>query len=142
MSEGIAYLFVGGLTTIINYTSFYFFYDIAFDRSNALFANLISFVLTTLFAFIANKRIVFKSQSKDLAIVMREFYLFVSLRIATFLLEGLGLWAAENLLYMQRLEFYLFQEFSMDGIMLAKVVLSVIAVLLNYIFSKWIIFKS
>ena len=58
--ETILYLFFGVLTTLINYVSFFLFYNVM--QINELIANTIAFIFSLIFAFVVNKLFVFESK--------------------------------------------------------------------------------
>lgn len=126
MREGIAYLIFGVLTTVIDYAI-----------SNALFywtkvptipAQTIAWVAAVLFAFVTNKWWVFESHTLVPAEVWKEFVSFVACRVATFVFNLAALFIMVDLLGM---EFFV-----------CKLLISVVVVILNYVFSKILIFAK
>lgn len=124
MREGAAYLFFGVLTTLVDYVI-----------SNALFyaahmssvpAQTVGWIAAVLFAFVTNKWWVFNSHTLAPATVWKEFVSFVLCRVATFLINLAALFVMVDLLGM---EFFI-----------CKLIISVVVVILNYIFSKILIF--
>lgn len=144
--EIILYLFWGGLTTVVNWGS-YSLCILLLNKYNGLYfsiaevkfsgtiviANLISWVCAVLFAFITNKLWVFNSKSWNAKIAFPEFVKFVSTRLITGGMEMI----AVPLLVALGVDQVLF---GIDG-GVAKVIVSIIVVLLNYISSKLFIFK-
>lgn len=66
--EIINYLVVGVLTTVVSLVSFYIVRLFIFTHNTQLhiqIANIISWILSVLFAFITNKKYVFKSSKKE-----------------------------------------------------------------------------
>ncbi len=63
--------------------------------------------------------------------------MFFGARIASFGLEELGLWICTDFLHVGR-----YRLLGVGGIMAAKIVLSVVATVLNYFFSKFFIFRK
>lgn len=101
----------------------------------ALFiANLIAWVAGVAVAFVTNKIWVFESHIKSFHGVMKELGLFVGSRLVTGIIEWFGLPLVIMLGMNQTL-------FGVQGFF-AKVLISVIVVILNYIFSKLIVFKN
>ena len=97
-------------------------------------ANFVAWVLSVIFAFVTNKLWVFESKSWRFGLVMKELWLFVLARLITGVMEWFGvplLWAVG---LNQKL-------FGIDGF-LAKIIVSVLVVILNYVFSKLIIFRN
>lgn len=126
LREGIAYLVFGVLTTVIDYV-----------LSNALFymagmgsvpSQTIAWVAAVLFAFVTNKWWVFNSHTLVPSEVWKEFVSFTICRIATFLFN---LAAIVVMVDWMGIEFFI-----------SKLVISVVVVILNYIFSKILIFAK
>lgn len=124
--EVIAYLIFGGLTTVIDYAI-----------SNGLFygahlasvpSQTIGWVAAVLFAFVTNKWWVFGSHTLAPREVWREFVSFVLCRIATFLFSLAAIFVMVDLM---RMEFFV-----------CKLLISVVVVILNYVFSKILIFAK
>lgn len=124
--EGIAYLIFGVLTTAVDYVI-----------SNALFyitgmpsipAQTIAWVAAVLFAFVTNKWWVFNSHTLVPTEVWKEFVSFVVCRIATFLFNLAALFVMVDLM---KMEFFI-----------CKLLISVVVVILNYVFSKILIFAK
>lgn len=134
--EQIQYLFFGVLTTIVNYFSFWLLITLRGDRF-APAANAAAFVLATAFAFVTNKRWVFRSPRWDRRTVAREASAFTGSRLFSFGVEEGGL-----VLCMAALPLDRWSLFGCSGVMLVKIVLSFVSVLLNYIFSKWLVFRK
>lgn len=134
--ETITYLIFGVLTTVINYAVFWIFLKI-FGEKTSLIANAVAFVFAVVFAYVTNKLFVFESKSWELSVLKKELPSFLSARILSFLFEQAGLFVFSNLLHFDEKEI-----FNINGIMIVKVVLSFIVVAINYLLSKFIIFKK
>ena len=135
--EGISYLFFGVLTTAVNYAAFLLFNWLLGDRW-VLLTNLIAFLIALLFAYAVNKQYVFQSRDWSFSVVRRELASFTAARVFSFLVEEAGLWAAAYVLHLER--YRLFGP--VDGILLAKLALSVLVVVMNYFFSKFLVFAK
>lgn len=134
--ETILYLVFGGLTTLVNYLVFWLGIRL-FGEERALLVNLVCFVAAASFAYVTNKLFVFESKSWAPAVLRRELPSFFGARIVSFLLEEAGLWLATGPLRAGD-----YQLLGVSGVMIAKVILSVAVVVLNYLFSKLFIFKK
>ena len=99
------------------------------------------FVAAVIFAYLTNKRYVFESRSWDAATLKREIPSFLGARLASFGLEELLLWIAKDLIRVGRWSLVIL-GLTLGGLMIAKILISVIVVVLNYIFSKFFIFKQ
>ncbi len=149
--EIITYIIFGVLTTAVNLLTFYIFkkifisigWDGLFNEivpenskivelfsggSDYLDANLIAWVAGVIFAFVTNKLFVFESKSWKPAVAVKEFAGFVGARVFSLGVEMLGMFVMVTLLT--------WNEF------VAKIITGVAVIILNYIFSKLLIFKK
>lgn len=124
--EVIDYLFFGVLATIVNIGVFYVF-DTLLDTPY-LFANAISIIAAILFAFVTNKKYVFKSTSTSNKEAFREFYLFVGFRLVSGLFDMLSM--------------FILVDFLTIDTNISKIITQFIVVVVNYAFSKLFIFKQ
>ena len=131
LGEAIRYLVMGGLTTVVSWGTY-----ALFARNLGMeitVSNILSWVCAVIFAYLTNKVWVFHSYSWKVGFVLREVALFISARLMTGVIEMAGV----PLLVKAGLDQKLF---GVKG-MLAKVVVSILVVILNYVFSKLIIFR-
>ena len=84
-SETIRYILVGALTTLVNFGSFELLHSLAGLGVNV--SNIISISISVIFAYVANKLIVFMSRSGSYAGLALEFLKFVGSRLFTIALE-------------------------------------------------------
>lgn len=125
--EIIMYIICGAATTLVSLLIYYVCAEFFFDVNNAFqlqIINVISWVLSVLFAFVTNKILVFKSKASPFKEMMR-FYLA---RIGTLLIDMFLM--------------YLFVTVLSQNDMLAKCVVSVVVIILNYIFGKVLVFRK
>ena len=134
--EELSYLFFGVLTTVINYAVFFLFHILWPDRF-VLLSNLIAFAAAVTFAFVTNKIYVFRSRDWSWPVLRREAGAFLAARVFSFGVEEAGLWAAAYLFHAEQ-----YVLWGIDGILLTKVFLSVVVTVMNYFFSKFLIFKK
>ena len=130
--EIIDYLFWGVMTTVVSWGSYAVFADV-FDLSITV-SNILSWIFAVIFAFFVNKIFVFLSKDWSPKIVLRECALFVSTRLGTGLLEIVLVPLLVKVGMDQTI-------FGVKGAV-AKVVGSIVVVLLNYVFSKKMIFTK
>ena len=140
--ETILYLVFGVATTVVNYIVFWLVYDVLLGRQGSLVANFVAFAAAVVFAFVVNKMYVFESKSWGMDALRREIPSFLASRIGSFLIEEAGLFLCEKVLRLNGVVLMEIFDISLDGITLAKLALSVIVVLLNYVFCKWFVFKK
>ena len=130
------YLFYGVLTTIVNYVVFaiglYFM-----GEDMVLWVNTIAFICATVFAFITNKIYVFQNATNGWTQIIYEFGQFVFARLFSMGVEQVGLFVCVEWLEISQYDFM-----GLNGLMIAKIVLSFVSVLLNYAASKFLIFKN
>lgn len=120
--EIINYVVVGGLTTLVSVASYWAF---RFIIKNYIILSIISWILAVTFAYITNRKFVFESKSKKIA---EEVIKFFAYRLLT-----LGLEVALMALFVSVLNI---------NDMLSKVILQIVVLALNYVFSKLFIFKE
>ena len=144
--EEITYLFFGVLTTVINYGSFWLLHDVLLGERFDLVSNLIAFVAAVTFAYVTNKIYVFESRDWGYATLRKEIPAFLGARLVSFGFEEAGLFVASYVLRLGRYAFTLRLGgrafFALDGVLIAKLVLNVFVVIMNYFFSKFFIFKQ
>lgn len=123
--ETISYIIFGVLTTLVDYVAFYIFYYKA-GWSNVV-SNTIAWILAVAFAYITNKLFVFEAKADNIKSLLIEIISFAGARVATLLLTNV---------------FLLFAEYIGMEAMIAKIVISVAVVIINYFLSKLFIFKK
>ncbi len=122
----IVYLIFGVLTTLVNYIIYFILYNVFF--ASAAVSNVIAWAFAVVFAFITNKPFVFGSKDWSREVALPEFVKFIGCRIGSGLLETLFLYVLVDLL-----------DFNGN---LWKLLISVLVVILNYVFSKFIVFEK
>lgn len=126
--EIINYLIVGVLTTIVSLIIYYGLVYTILNPQNAIqlqIANILSWIGAVAFAYITNRKYVFKSKSKN---IKKEAASFVSSRILTLLMD-------------MGVMFLTVTIFKMND-KIAKLISQVIVTIANYVFSKLFVFKS
>ena len=124
--EIINYLVVGVLTTLVSIIIYWLFTKLF--HVNYMISNIISWIGSVSFAYVTNKKFVFKSKCDNEKDVFIEIYQFFKYRVFSLVIDILLM--------------YLFVEvFSIDD-MIAKVIVQFIVIALNYIFSKLFVFKK
>lgn len=128
--EIVLYVVFGGLTTVVNWAVYMLFVN----WTGITVANVIAWIAAVLFAYVTNKLFVFEQKSWQIRLVAGEFAKFVSSRIVTGVIEIVGV---DALVYIG-LDMTLFGKKGM----VAKILVSVIVVILNYVFSKLLVFRQ
>ena len=124
--EVINYGIFGILTTIINYVSYIIFTRIF--NIDIFISNLLAWFLSVLFAFITNKIIVFESKQITFKVIVKEGTSFIVARILSLLLDMFILYIMSDLMGINDL--------------IVKIISNIIVIIVNYILSKFIIFKK
>ncbi len=124
--EVIMYLVFGGLTTLINIVVYAVCARVI--GMNTLPANATALTVSILFAYITNKLFVFESKTDTMKEVFREFFSFIVCRLGTGALDMLFMFVSVDVF-----GFY-------DVVM--KILSNIIVVILNYVFSKLVIFAK
>lgn len=132
--EVFSYLFFGVLTTVVNFAVF----ALCENKMHYLAANAIAWVAAVVFAFVTNKLFVFDSKSWKPNVLFKEAVSFTGARLITLGIEELGLWGLIDLLRLDKV----FTLPFISGEMVVKIIISIVVVILNYFFSKLIIFKK
>ena len=118
--EIIDYVIVGALTTFVSIASYW---ALRLIISNYMVNTIISWICAVLFAYFANRKYVFRSKSDK---ILDEFSKFVGCRLLT--------------LGMEIVLMYVFVSLFKINDMIAKIILQVIILILNYVFSKFFVF--
>lgn len=138
--EIIRYIIFGVLTTVVSIVSFKVF-DVVLGSNMYLITNVISWIIAVAFAYITNKLWVFNSKSFKSSVVIKELISFFGARLFSLGVEELGLWILIALLHFNNISFTVF-KWSVDGNLLSKFFMQFVVVVMNYIFSKFIIFTK
>ena len=138
--EVINYLIFGLLTTAVSILSFQLF-GYLLGEDAYLVNNILSWIISVSFAFVTNKLWVFESKEWSFLVLKSEITGFLAARLFSLLVEELGLFLLIGLLNVGKLDFEIL-GFLITGTLIAKVVMQIIVVLLNYFFSKFLIFKK
>ena len=124
--QTILYLIFGVLSTIVNILTY------AFCTRNLniefLISNWIAWIVAVLFAYITNKFFVFESKKINIKFLIKELSSFVSCRLLSGIKEMILMYTMISLMSLN--------DF------IVKIITNVVVVILNFIFSKLIIFKN
>lgn len=138
--ELITYIIFGVLTTIVSLVSFKIF-DSLLGEKLYLLTNIMSWIFAVSFAYITNKLWVFESKSWQGKTVIKELLGFVGARLFSLGVEELGLWLLIDILHMGALRLSIL-SLDINGNMIAKVIMQIVVIILNYVFSKLVVFKK
>ena len=123
--SALLYIFFGALTTLVSIGTQYIAYAVGLGTAAS---TTVSWICAVLFAFFTNKVFVFGSKSFEKKLFLRELVSFIGARLFSFLLElGFMLVTVDVLNW---------NKFVM------KLTAQVFVLVLNYIFSRFLIFKK
>lgn len=120
--EIIVYLICGFLTFVLSMVIYALLSEVL--RIDVMISNVITWIIAVYFAFSINRRFVFKSNGN----VMKELMQFYLGRVLT--------------LFVEQLMLYVFIVRLMYDNMTIKGIAQVVIIILNYIISKFIVFKK
>ena len=130
--EGMRYLVFGALSTIVNIAVYSIFSAILLkglsnETLKVNISEIVAFIAAVLFAYITNKLYVFNSKTNGIKELAREIGSFLGCRIFTEIISILMMNAAVWL--------------SINDILM-KVISNIVVIILNFVFSKILIFKG
>ncbi|NLY44206.1 MAG: GtrA family protein [Clostridiaceae bacterium] len=126
IGEQAAYLFFGVLTTCVNILTYYVSANVL--TLNYVISTILAWCFSVLFAYITNKFWVFKNKNTNISYMLREMFYFITCRLFSGMVD---------LLIM-----VLFVDvFKVDDF-LTKIIANFFVVVINYLASKFFIFKN
>lgn len=120
------YGFFGLLTTLVNYGVFYVLLDVFFVPYAV--ANAVALIVSVAFAFAVNKQFVFASKCWTKEVLKKELPAFLSARAVSGLIDLGSMWLLVDALAVTP--------------KLAKILVNVLIITLNYVFSKIYVFRK
>ena len=124
--EMLLYLFFGGLSFIVSVAT-YAFFNVTCGMS-AVVANIWSWIITVMFAFLTNRVWVFASPTETVMEFMKQMISFYAGRVLTLVIEEVIL--------------YVFIDLLGGNSIVVKIIAQIIVIVLNYVISKLLIFKK
>ena len=122
----ILYLAFGGLTTLVNI--FTYLYLAKLLGIQYLFSNITAWIVSVLFAYTTNRLFVFMSKGKGLKFIFKECLTFIGCRLFSGLADTACMYLMIDLIHLNDL--------------FVKLLANSLVIVLNYVFSKQIIFKD
>lgn len=126
--EIVNYLIFGVLTTFVSLIVYYFLAFTILDPNNAIelqMANIISWIVSVTFAYVANRKYVFDSKSKN---ILKEISSFVGSRAITLIMDMIIMFVGVTILMANDKVIKLFSQ--------------IVVIVSNYLFSKLFVFKK
>ncbi|HKM32152.1 MAG TPA: GtrA family protein [Oscillospiraceae bacterium] len=128
--ETINYIIFGVATTIVNYLVYILF--TRFFHTDETVANIIAWACSVIFAFLTNKRWVFKSKTSNIKEYLIQLRDFVAARLFSGAIDIFLVWLSVDVLgYNEGVE---------D--LIAKALSNVVVLTLNYLLSKFLVFRK
>ena len=121
--ELVLYVVFGAFTFLVNIVTYFLFHSVM--GINYLVSNVLAWFFSVLFAYITNRTWVFESKSPE---ILKEMSLFFGGRIFSGVVDTVLM--------------YLFIDVLVLGNTFSKIVVQIIVIVLNYVFSKLIVFKD
>ena len=121
--ELVLYVVFGAFTFLVNIVTYFLFESVM--GINYLVSNVLAWFFSVLFAYITNRTWVFESKSPE---ILKEMSLFFGGRIFSGVMDTVLM--------------YLFIDVLVLGNTFSKIVVQIIVIVLNYVFSKLIVFKD
>lgn len=126
--EVINYLIFGVLTTVVSLVTYYLLTSFVLDANDLIelqIANILSWIISVLFAYITNRKFVFESNNDNFIKEIRNFF---GSRIVTLLLDMIIMFVGVTLLEVN------------DKVV--KIISQVLVIVGNYLLSKLFVFKK
>lgn len=124
--EGMRYLVFGALTTLVNIVAYSILYY-TLHINNAT-SNVIAWIMGATFAYVTNKLYVFNSKVNSKRELIKEIVFFYGCRLLTLAVdEGIMILTVDKFRW---------------NAFLMKIVANIIVIILNFAFSKILIFKN
>lgn len=123
--EVIRYIIIGVTTTLVNLLIYHVLLYAGLDYR---IANIIAIISAKLYAYVTNKKFVFRSKCANWKDLVAEACRYILARGFTGVLDYFGLIFAVEVLHADKV--------------ISKYVLQVIVIVLNYVFGKFVVFKG
>lgn len=125
--EIINYLVFGVLTTLVNFVTYLIFAKVFYI--DEVISSGLAWFCSVIFAYVTNKIFVFDSKTKGKKALLKECVSFFTARIASGILCDVGTFA-------------LMVKVLHINDVISKIVTQVMVVIVNYVFSKFFVFKK
>lgn len=125
-NEIILYIIFGILTTLINIISYALFTRVI--MLDTYISNIMAWILSVLFAYLTNRKYVFKIDNYNISKKIKELFSFYGLRIASLIIDMFIMYILINLINIDDL--------------ISKIITNIFVIVVNYLFSKYLIFNK
>lgn len=125
-TELVSYLFVGVATTLVNYVMYYLATrPMGLD---VMPGTWVAWFVAVLFGYVANKKYVFHTHCENAAALVKEAGSFFAMRLVSLGMETVLMYLLVEMLHLNDLAM--------------KLLVNIVVIILNYVFSKLFIFKK
>lgn len=138
--EPIVYVLVGLLTTVVNLVTFKLF-NTVLGEEKYLISNAVAWFFAVCFSYLVNKIFVFESRSWKPSVAFKEITSFFSARVFSFFIEEGGLYFLVDILAFKDFAITVF-GIDISGEMISKMIVGLVVIVINYIFSKFVVFRK
>lgn len=144
--QPITFMLFGLCTTVIDYGAYFIFGGIVgseniIEEKYYILGNLFSWFFAVTFAYITNKIFVFRSKQWNVKTLIKEIPTFYGTRFVALMVSELGIWLLVSVAGLKN--FYIaFLYVVIQGDLIAKLIMSLVSTMLNYLFGKFIIFSK
>ena len=125
-TELVSYLFAGVATTLVNYFVYWFATRVL--GFSTMPGTWFAWFVAVVFGYWVNKTFVFRTHCDSMAALFREAVSFFSMRLASLGVETVLMWLTVEVLRLPDL--------------VMKLVINIVVIILNYVFSKLFVFKK
>ena len=125
-TELVSYLFVGVATTVVNYVVYYLATRVL--SMGVMAGTWTAWVAAVAFGYVANKAFVFHTHCDGALALLREALGFFSMRLVSLGMETVLMYLTVTVLGLNDL--------------VMKLIVNIVVIILNYVFSKLFIFKK
>ena len=122
--EILMYLIFGGLTTLVNIIGYFLLARIC----KIVVSTVLALIISILFAYVTNKIFVFESKTNTKKELLKEIISFFGCRAFTGIIDVAFMYVTVDI-------------FDLND-MIMKVISNIVVIIVNYVFSKLIIFKK
>ena len=125
-TEMIAYLFAGVATTVVNYVAYFLATRVA--GLGVMGGTWVAWVIAVAFGYVVNKAFVFHTHCANALALLREAVGFFAMRLVSLGMETLLMYLTVTVLGLKDL--------------VMKLIVNIVVIILNYVFSKLVIFRK
>ena len=131
-TELVSYLFAGVATTLVNYVVYFIvtrpFGGLIAPEMLTSVGTSVAWLIAVLFGYVVNKVFVFHTKSETVAALVKEMMSFIAMRLVSFGMELVLMFLTVDVLGLNDL--------------VMKLLINILVIIANYIFSKLFIFKK